>query len=188
MSDLYNQYIVRFQNALRSLDFNELDKFSSLLLSKRKNLNSIFIAGNGGSAACAEHMSIDLMFGTKAQNPSFKTVCLSSNSSSISATGNDVSFDAIFSRQIEHLGKTGDLLIVISASGNSRNLINVVDVAKSIGIDTMAIIGFDGGELIKLVDFCIHIETKIGDYGIAEDIQLMVNHLLVENIREKLSV
>jgi D-sedoheptulose 7-phosphate isomerase len=187
MYTLLSDYIFNFRMALSTLDLSQVDRVSDLLLTKRQNQNSIYIAGNGGSAALAEHMSIDLMFGTQTSLPSLKTFCLSSNSASITATGNDVSFESIFSRQIHHLGMKGDLLVVISASGNSINLVNAVNEAKELGMETLGILGFDGGKLLDLVDHAIHVKTSIGAYGISEDLHLMISHLLVENIKGKVA-
>ncbi len=187
MSELLQDYVSNFKSALDTLNFDQIDKISNLVLSKCRNQNTIYIAGNGGSASLAEHMSIDLMFGTKVSKPSIITVCLSSNSSSLTATGNDVSFESIFSRQIHHLGMKGDLLVVISASGNSINLVNAVSEAKEIGMETLGILGFDGGKLLDLVDHAIHVKTSVGAYGISEDLHLMINHLLVENIKRKVA-
>ncbi len=187
MTEILQKYVLNFKSSLDTLDFNQVEMASNLLLSKRQTQNTIYIAGNGGSASCAEHMSVDLMFGTKAPYPTLKTFCLSSNSSSLTATGNDVGFESTFSRQIQHLGVKNDLLIVISASGNSQNLINAVNGAKKLGMDTLGILGFDGGQLLSLVDNSIHVKTAIGAYGISEDLHLLINHLLVENIREKIA-
>ncbi len=187
MNTLLSDYILSFKTALNTLDLSQVDRVSDLLLTKRQNQNSIYIAGNGGSATLAEHMSTDLMFGTQTSLPSLKTVCLSSNSALITATGNDVSFESIFSRQIHHLGMKGDLLVVISASGNSVNLVYAVNEAKELGMETLGILGFDGGKLLDLVDHAIHVKTSIGAYGISEDLHLMINHLLVENIKGKVA-
>jgi D-sedoheptulose 7-phosphate isomerase len=187
MTKFVSDYISNFKVALNSLDLSQVDRASDLLLTKRQNQNSIYLAGNGGSAALAAHMSVDLMFGTQTSQPSFKIICLSSNSASITATGNDINFESIFSRQIRHLGMKNDLLIVISASGNSINLVNAVNEAKELGIETLGILGFDGGNLLGLVDHVIHVKTSIGAYGITEDVHLLINHLLVENIKEKVA-
>ena len=184
---LLSDYISSFKVALDSLDLIQVEKVADLLLSKRQNQNSIYIAGNGGSAALAEHMSTDLMFGTQILAPYLKTICLSSNPASITASGNDIGFESIFSRQIKHFGTKGDLLIVISASGNSINLVNAVNEAKDLGMETLGILGFDGGKLLDLVDYAIHVKTPIGAYGISEDLHLMINHLLVENIKGKVA-
>jgi D-sedoheptulose 7-phosphate isomerase len=188
MTSNFDDYIEAFKQALSSISISALNNVSNLLISKLNNQKNIFIAGNGGSASSAEHLSTDLMFGTKIAVNSFNTHCLSSNVSSITAIGNDVNFDSIFSRQILHLGKKGDLLIVISASGNSSNLIHAVAEAKELGIETLGILGFDGGSLLKLVDHSIHIETEIGAYGISEDLHSMVNHMLVNDIKKKLDL
>jgi D-sedoheptulose 7-phosphate isomerase len=81
----------------------------------------------------------------------------------------------------------GDLLVVISASGNSVNLVYAVNEAKELGMETLGILGFDGGKLLDLVDHAIHVKTSIGAYGISEDLHLMINHLLVENIKGKVA-
>jgi D-sedoheptulose 7-phosphate isomerase len=187
MTQLIQNYVSNFKQSLESLDFNKIDKISELVILKSSNQNTIYIIGNGGSAALAEHMSTDMMFGTKASHPTIATICLSSNSSSLTATGNDINFESIFSRQLRNIGKKGDLLIVISASGNSINLINAVNEAKKLQMDTLGILGFDGGMLINLVDHFIHVKTAIGEYGISEDLHLMINHLIVESIKEKVN-
>jgi D-sedoheptulose 7-phosphate isomerase len=186
MTEILRKYVLNFRSSLDTLDFNQVEMASNMLLSKRQTQNTIYIAGNGGSASCAEHMAVDLMFGTKAPYPTLKTFCLSSNASSLTATGNDVQFESIFSRQIQLLGVKNDLLVVISASGDSQNLINAVTEAKKLGMDTLGILGFDGGRLLSLVDHAIHVKTSKGAYGISEDLHLLINHLLVENIREKI--
>lgn len=183
MNKILTEYISNFKLALEAVDIGQIDKVSNLMLQKRNSQNTIYVAGNGGSAACAEHMTVDLMFGTKISSLPLKTVCLSSNSSSLTATGNDVDFESIYSRQVKVLGKTGDLLVVISASGNSLNLIQAVKEAKKVGMDTIGLLGFDGGQLLDLVDYVIHAKTPIGAYGISEDLHLLINHLLVENIK-----
>ena len=185
MNNLFEDYVTNVVSVIKSINLAKLEEVCDLLISVRGKSNFIFLAGNGGSAATAEHMAIDLMFGSKAQSPSFKTICLSSNSSSLSATGNDRGNEYIFSRQLKNLGQKGDLLIVISASGNSKNLIIAVEKAKQLEIKTLGILGFDGGELIRLVDDYIHAETEIGAYGIAEDVHLMINHMLVEYFKER---
>ena len=187
MSATSDNYLISFKTALESLDLNKVEVISDLILMKRNNLQTIFVAGNGGSASTAEHMAIDLMFGTKAIDPSIKTMSLASNNSSITATGNDLDFASIFSRQIVHFGKPGDLLIVISASGNSMNLIEAVRQAKKMEIETLGILGFDGGKLLNLVDHQLLVQTKIGEFGISEDLHLMINHIIVENIKDKLN-
>lgn len=187
MKTNFEEYLADFRSALSTIDLGTLESVSKLLVSKRNDSKSIYIAGNGGSAANADHLATDLMFGTDLEINSFKTHSLNSNNSSITATANDVNFDSIFSRQLLHHGKEGDLLVVISASGNSSNLINATLEARNKGMETLGILGFDGGRLLALVDYAIHVKTKIGSYGISEDLHSMINHMLIDDIKKKLT-
>ena len=101
----------------------------------------------------------------------------------LTATANDLSFDQVFSQQLRLLGRKGDLLICFSASGNSRNLINAVEEARSMEIKTISVTGFDGGALRRISDFNIHVDTPIGRYGVVEDVHSTVSHMLTEIIR-----
>lgn len=151
-----------------------------IALSSRNS--SLFLAGNGGSASTASHMMTDLLSLNSKCGLTVRVNCLSDNNSLITALGNDLHFHKIFSEQLKTYGRKGDLLIVISASGNSPNLISAVTEANIIGIDTFGILGFDGGEIKHIVSDYILVKTDIGDYGPAEDIHLMINHMLKENI------
>jgi D-sedoheptulose 7-phosphate isomerase len=111
---------------------------------------------------------------------------LTSNSALISAISNDIGFENIFSHQLIRKAEPGDLCILISASGNSENLINAVTACKEIGIKTIGLLGFDGGKLANLVDSSIIVRTKIGKYGPVEDVQLAICHALSEIVGQKL--
>ena len=89
-------------------------------------------------------------------------------------------FEEVFSRQLNSLGSAGDLLLVISASGNSPNLLKLVDDAKTIGVEVVALTGFDGGRLAQIADLSVHVSTAMGDYGVAEDLHLMIGHIVKE--------
>jgi D-sedoheptulose 7-phosphate isomerase len=158
--------------------------FVSMLLAVRHRGGTVFIAGNGGSTSTASHYVVDWMLGTGIVNPPLPVIALADNLSGVTATGNDIDFDSIFSRPLSTLGKKGDLLVVVSASGNSPNLLSAVNQARSSGISIAAITGFDGGALKKIVDVAIHVPTAIGDYGVAEDIHLMVGHMVKEALIE----
>jgi D-sedoheptulose 7-phosphate isomerase len=125
------------------------------------------------------------MFGTNLNNPPLRVVSLADNNSALTATGNDLDFEQIFSRQVSVLGKTKDILIAISASGNSPNLLKAVNTAKSIGIETVGIIGFDGGQLALDVDFLIHVPTNQGAYGLSEDAHLAINHIITSILKKE---
>ena len=111
---------------------------------------------------------------------------LTSNSSLISAIANDIGFEKIFSHQIARKAKKGDLCFIISASGNSANLIDVAITCRDLGIDSICLVGFDGGELMKVVDCSILVSTEVGKYGPVEDIHLAICHEISSIIASKL--
>lgn len=151
--------------------------------------NSIWILGNGGSASTAEHLETDMSF-IKHENLilKIKATALTANSALISAVANDIGFENIFSHQLQRKAERGDLCIVISASGNSLNLINATNVAKQMGLTTIGLLGFNGGKLAGLLDFSIIIKTETGQYGPVEDMHLAICHAVSENLLGKLRV
>lgn len=174
------QYLSYVSNLLQSISTNELQKVVDILESARKNERTIYICGNGGSAATASHFACDLTANTytEGQKP-IRAISLSDNISALSAIGNDLSYEKVFSEQLKRLIKPNDILIVISASGNSENLIHAVKYAKEKSAKTVAIVGFDGGELAKLSDQCVCISTEPKEYGPAEDGHTVICHLIV---------
>jgi D-sedoheptulose 7-phosphate isomerase len=140
----------------------------------------IYLMGNGGSASTASHFATDLGVGSLNRGNPLKAFSLADNSAIITATGNDHKFEEIFSRQIRLMCEPEDVVFVISASGNSRNLVLAIEQAKKIGCQTIALTAFNGGRIAKMVDCNIHIDTPIGDYGISEDIHSMICHCIAE--------
>ena len=177
-------YRSRLIEAIGGLDMQAVTDFVSILLAVRDRGGTVFIAGNGGSTSTASHYVVDWMLGTGIVNPPLPVIALADNLSGVTATGNDLDFESIFSRPLSTLGKKGDLLVVVSASGNSPNLLSAVKQARSSGISIAAITGFDGGALKKIADVAVHVPTAIGDYGVAEDIHLMVGHMVKEALIE----
>lgn len=144
---------------------------------------NIFICGNGGSAANAIHIANDLHYGAGACGSSasikgLKVEALTSNSAVITCLGNDIGYENIFSHQLINKASKDDLLIVLSGSGNSQNIINSLLVAKKIGLFSFAILGFNGGKCLNYADSVIHF--LIDDMQIAEDTQLIVGHLCMQ--------
>jgi len=169
--------------ALNSVDLDAVESVTKALLEARSRGSSVFVVGNGGSAATASHMATDLMLGSGLVNPPLRVIALTDNQAIITATGNDLSFDHIFSRQLRHLAKPEDLLIAVSASGNSPNVLACVEAAKELGLTTVAFTGFDGGRLATMVDLLVHVPTRQGAYGAVEDVHLMVNHMITEQLK-----
>jgi D-sedoheptulose 7-phosphate isomerase len=169
--------------AMKSVNLDAVESVTEALLETRGRGSSVFIVGNGGSAATASHMATDLMLGSGLVNPPLRVISLSDNQAIITATGNDLGFDHIFSRQLEHLSKPQDLLIAVSASGNSPSVLVCVEAAKALGLKTVALTGFDGGRLATMVDLLVHVPTRQGAYGPVEDVHLMINHMITQQLK-----
>lgn len=172
---------------LQQLDTRAIQDLIEDLLTCRASKKKIFVAGNGGSASTASHFANDLLIGTKQHNNPFQTYSLSDNLSIVTALANDYGYDTIFAKQIEMLGEEGDLIIVISASGNSPNILNALSSAQENKIKSWALLGFDGGKAADLADRVLHCETEYGEYGPVEDVHLMINHIIVTYLQMFLS-
>jgi D-sedoheptulose 7-phosphate isomerase len=192
-SDRFSKFAKKYFNYLseiqKNMDADELDMLANEFLQARKAGNTIFVAGNGGSAATATTMANDIGFDilkkTGTDQP-FKIFSLTDNNSVITAIANDVGYDNIFINQLKIHYKEGDKLIVISASGNSKNVILASEWVKSRGGTVIGMLGFDGGELRKICDLSILIPSLKGEYGPVEDMHLMINHLLAHWFQNKL--
>ena len=183
-SAILDAYRSRLVKAIGGLDMQTVSDFVSMLLAVRRGGGTVFVAGNGGSTSTASHYVVDWMLGTGIVNPPLPVIALADNLSGVTATGNDLDFDSVFSRPLSTLGKKGDLLVVVSASGNSPNLLSAANQARSAGISIASLTGFDGGALKKIADVAVHVPTTMGDYGVAEDIHLMVGHMVKEALIE----
>lgn len=161
-----------------------LIKIANLLENKIKSNKNIFICGNGGSAAIANHYVADylklLRTNTKLK-PKF--ISLVSNLELITAISNDINYDKIFSFQIESLANNKDLLIMISSSGNSKNLINALKIAKSKNMKIISFVGFNGGLIHKRSD--LSLLSEVNNYGISEDIAHILMHIIIQFLRQK---
>jgi D-sedoheptulose 7-phosphate isomerase len=172
------QYLGYVQSVLKGISPAEVGRFVQTLLKARSRGSSIFFIGNGGSAATASHFANDLAVGTNAYDKPFRAQSLTDNVAMITALGNDFGYEEIFVRQLRVLGKRDDVLVAISASGNSPNLLRAFEHAKSAGITTVAITAFDGGQLKASADEGIHVPTGPKEYGPAEDAHMVLDHLV----------
>jgi|RhiMethySRZTD1v2_1073278.scaffolds.fasta_scaffold357693_2 D-sedoheptulose 7-phosphate isomerase len=176
-------YIGQFQSLLGGIDFDAVAGVSDRLSAARDARATIFLAGNGGSAATASHWANDLGKATRAPGrPPIRVLSLSDNVSWFTALANDEGYEHVFSGQLDNLAAPGDVLIVISASGNSPNLVNAVTLARERDLTTIGLLGFDGGALKPLVDQCVWIPTETGAYGPVESAHLMVCHLVTASL------
>lgn len=139
----------------------------------------VFFCGNGGSAGNAIHLANDFLYGiAKRTGAGLKVQALSANPAVITCLANDVGYDHIFSEQLAVLAEAGDLLVVLSGSGNSPNILRVLEQASSMGVKSCAILGYSGGKCKSLADLSIHF--PIDDMQLAEDMQLVVGHMLMK--------
>ena len=163
---------------------NKIQYLSKKLLVTWKNNNSIYICGNGGSAGNANHIANDLIYGAgKSNGYGLNVEALSSNPSVITCLANDTGYENIFSEQLKAKGKKNDLLIALSGSGNSKNVINAIKIAKKIKMKTFAIVGYSGGICKRIADNNLHF--KINDMQLAEDFQLITMHMCMKWLSNK---
>jgi D-sedoheptulose 7-phosphate isomerase len=172
---------ILLDTSLHTMIYNSID----VIVNSFQLGNKVMFCGNGGSAATSSHFAIDLGVGTmKLGKLPIKSISLADNLSTITAIANDLDFSKVFEKQIEVLGKPGDLLILISASGNSKNLINALNLAVQKEMKVFTLTGFDGGELKLLSSGSnIHIPSMVGEYGLVEDLHLSICHMATECIR-----
>ncbi|MGA2079046.1 MAG: SIS domain-containing protein [Holophaga sp.] len=171
-------YFSYLSQVMASINREEIKMFIETLLDARERGVMVFFIGNGGSAATATHFANDLGIGTRSLEHPFRVVSLTDNLASISAIANDFGYEHIFAQQVRVLGKKGDVLVAISASGNSPNLLTAFEAAKGMGIRTVALTAFDGGKLKQVADQGIHVPTAPKEYGPAEDAHMILDHLV----------
>jgi D-sedoheptulose 7-phosphate isomerase len=175
-SKAYIDHLIGFLN---SLDHETIASIVQLFEKIQKDKGRIYFAGNGGSASTCGHFVNDFHAGSlRHGGGGFRLVDLTSNIASLTALANDVGYEDVFCKQLAHVIEAQDALVVISASGNSRNLIKAVDYARSQGARTVGLLGFDGGQLKSKCDISLVVATPQGQYGPVEDIHLMINHLI----------
>lgn len=174
-SQSYFEYL---SQVLSNIDCSEISKFVQLLLDARERNATVFFIGNGGSAATASHFANDLSIGTNDYEKPFKVLSLTDNIPVMTAIGNDFGYDEIFVRQLKIYGSPGDVLVAISASGNSPNVVKCMQYATSVDIRTVAITAFDGGKMKEIADEGIHVPTEPKEYGPAEDAHMVLDHML----------
>ena len=178
----YIQYINEKNNLLRNINFKELDRIIDTIKKCLKSNNIIYTCGNGGSSSLAEHFTCDFIKQTNNKtNLKVKSISLTTNFSLISAIANDISYEDIFSFQIEKLCKRNDILFLFSVSGNSKNLIKAVKKAKAKGVKTVSFTGFKGGRLSKITNF--NLNFPMANYGIVEDCHISIMHFLSQYLR-----
>lgn len=185
MYDEIEQYWHELASIMQAMSFDMLTKAAELLLDCYQRCSTVFILGNGGSAATASHFACDLAKGTQVKGlPAFRVISLNDNVPLMSAWANDTNYDRIFAEQLATLVRAGDLVITISASGNSPNILAAARMARQADAITLALTGQDGGKLSKLADFTIYIPSPSIEQ--VEDAHLVIAHSLCVVLREQL--
>lgn len=182
-ADLWKGYVQEYthqlQDALEQVPSAALDEAYRVITSAVNGNRRVFVAGNGGSAAIADHLCCDWTKGTHSPGLSpLRTHSLASNVPVLTAIANDFGYDAVFARQLEMLASAGDVLLLISSSGNSPNILAAVDVARAMGIATVGLTGFSGGALAQRADVSLHI--PYANYGVVEDCHQILMHTFAQ--------
>lgn len=178
-----SDYIIHLKEVLDTLPFEVIDEVIQIMHDARLQGNQVFIMGNGGSASTASHFVCDLAKNTRRPGwPHFRAIGLTDNMAIFSAYANDEGYENVFAQQLANLVKPGDIVIGISASGNSANVLNAIELANRIGARTIGFSGFDGGKLGRMVKYHIHVKSHRIEQ--VEDIHLSLEHMICKALGE----
>jgi len=177
VENYYQQYI----RVLNSFDKSSLEPVLDVFLDVRDKSGTLWVAGNGGSAAIGDHTVCDVTKGTHAEGqPTIKSISLTSNTAMLTALGNDLDYEQVFSQQLKYYLGKNDALLLVSSSGNSPNVVKACEYANSRGVPTIAFVGFKGGKLRRIAKHCVWI--PIENYGMAEDAHQSLMHVTTQYI------
>jgi D-sedoheptulose 7-phosphate isomerase len=181
----FRTYFSRVSETLNRLDIQAVEDFVELLLHAHKNEKTIYIFGNGGSAATASHVTGDFLKGISyGLDKRFRVICLSDNIPGLTAISNDLGYDEIFVEQLKAFLRKDDLVIGISGSGNSANIVKAMEYAGRNGARTIAMCGYKGGRIRELADLVIHV--PVNDMEITEDIHILIFHAVKQALNKRL--
>ncbi len=180
---LFKDYSLKITQALEKVDQSAVDKLFNLIDSIINTNSNIYLLGNGGSQANAHHISGDFMKTFSMVGLKLKIYCLADNVCHLTAASNDLSFEDSYAMLVGNIIDKDDLIIYLSGSGNSLNLVKCARKAKTSGIRQAAIVGFTGGALKKIVDYPIHV--NFDDMEVSEDIQMSIFHYIKQRLIDK---
>lgn len=179
MENFISNYISKLTILLGNINIESITSIISELEKTHSNNGKLYIIGNGGSAATASHMANDLSVGLKLREiRNFNVESLSDNSSICTAIANDIGYENIFYAQLKNKLTKDDILIAISCSGNSANILKAAEYAKKNGATVIGMTGFEGGKLKEIADIKFHINTNKGEYGLVEDMHMILDHII----------
>jgi len=180
-----DDYLCRLRAAIEGLPRESMNALGETLLRAYRNNKQVFLLGNGGSSSTASHMAADLAKNTIGPNMKrFRIVSLNDNAAIMTALANDLGYENVFSEQLTNLIQAGDVLIVVSASGNSPNVLKAMRYARSRSAEVVGLLGFDGGAAAALSDIALIVPSD--HYGVVEDVHLIVNHIMVDYFKTRL--
>lgn len=182
--DIFKKYVIEYQEKLNrlidSIDIEILHEIIETMIEAFRNDQTLYICGNGGSASTASHMQVDFGFFVRyfvKKRPKVRS--LTDNTPFLTAIGNDNGYDEVFVEQMKDNFSKGDLLLAISASGNSMNVVKAAEYANENGGTSIGFVGFQGGKLKEAVKLCLFTPNPKGEYGPIEDLHLILDHLIV---------
>lgn len=179
--DKFLEYVAKI-NALQ-YDYTSVSAAAERLLEAWRTGHTVFLCGNGGSAANAIHIANDLFYGAAkgSGKPGISSHALTANQAIVMCLANDFSYEEVFAEQLRAQGRSGDILIALSGSGNSENVVRAIQAARDLKMTSIAILGYSGGKSIEIADIPIHF--SVDDMQVAEDAQLIVGHMLMQWLR-----
>jgi D-sedoheptulose 7-phosphate isomerase len=181
--DLVHSYLREVTQALDAVPQQALWEVVRVLQRARVDGRQVFVMGNGGSAATASHFACDLSKGARVDGyPPFRVVPLTDSVPLFSAYANDEGYDSVFARQLDGMASEGDVVVGFSSSGNSRNVLSAIDLARERGATTVGFVGFDGGMLLGRVDHAVHVEWHSMEQ--VEDVHVVLAHLVATTLRK----
>lgn len=175
---------IKVKEALLTSELSNIEKAAKIIIDSLRTGGKLLVCGNGGSAADSQHIVAELVGRFKKERKALAAIALTTNTSTLTAIANDYGYDVTFLRQVEALGKDQDVLLGISTSGNSKNVIEAVKKARSIGMKTVGLLGQDGGKLRKECDLAIVVNSK--DTPRIQESHMTVGHILCELIENEL--
>lgn len=179
VTSLFSDYSERLNSVLAAADWSGVEELARDMRACWADGRQLFICGNGGSAGNAIHLANDYLYGiARRTGAGMRVLSLSANPAVMTCLANDVGYEHVFSEQLAVQARPGDLLLALSGSGNSPNIVNALKHAKTIGVKSFAILGYGGGACKALADTAIHF--PVDDMQIAEDLQLIVGHMLMQ--------
>lgn len=186
--EFYDGYIAGVKKNLDMLKEEDVHKIVNLVIDAHKNDKQVFIFGNGGSASTSSHFVCDLGKGSvkdfnDIEERRIRVISLNDNIALMTAYGNDLSYEDIFAQQLANSVNEGDVVIAISASGNSPNIVKAISLAKEKKAVTIGLCGFKGGRLKELCDHFVHVDEE--HYGIVEDLHLIIAHIICYFIKQR---